>query len=36
MFGGFLFLAKKILLDKIKISDLNPHIDIEENDILIF
>lgn len=33
---GFLFLTKNSLLDKIKISDLNPNIDVEENDIFIF
>lgn len=35
MFGVFLFLTKNFL-DKIKISNFNPNIDVEENDIFIF
>lgn len=36
MFGVFLFLTKNFILHKIKISDFNPNIDVEENDIFIF
>lgn len=36
MFGVFYSSQKKFLLDKIKISDFNSNIDVEENDIFIF